>query len=49
VLSVLLDQGLGRRVEIGEDLGPSTAARAGRGALGAVDALLELDLEDEPT
>jgi hypothetical protein len=45
--SVLLDQGLSKRVEIGEDLGPGAAARAGRGALGTVGAFLELDCEDE--
>src|SRR4029077_9154573 len=44
---ILLDQGLGERVEIGEDLGPGAATRALHGGLGAVDALLELGLEDE--
>ena len=46
-LSILFDQGLGKRVEIGEGLGPDDAARAAHRGLGTIDALLELGIVAE--
>ena len=43
----MFDQGFGDGIEIGQDLGPGVAARALHGSLRAIDALFELDLEDE--
>ena len=46
-LLAVLDQGFGEGIEIGQDLGPGAAARTLHGSLRAIDALFELDLEDE--